>query len=76
MPKKNDGGMTLNQMAGYLHMDVDVMIGGLKAIKGINQDGSPRKKYIDDGYFYEDGTIADYVGLKNLLVEKLGINIR
>ena len=75
MEKQKKSEMTLNQLAGYLHMDANVMIDGLKAIKVINQNGTPRKKYVDDGYFYDDCTVADYAGLKNLLIEKLGIKI-
>lgn len=73
MGKKKGGGMTLSQMAGYFHMNVDVMISGLIAVQILNQTGLPKKKYIDDGYFYEDGTIADYSGVKELIQQKLGM---
>lgn len=68
--------MTLNEMAGYLRMDVDTMIGGLKAVGILNADGSPKKKYIDAGYFYKikNNEIRNYEGLKTLICEKLGIN--
>lgn len=75
MGKKKGGGMTMNQMAGYLHIDVATMISGMQSIQVINQNLTPRKKYIDEGYFYEDGTIADYEGLKSLLAAKLGLSL-
>ena len=71
--QKKGGGMSLSRMAGYLHMNFDVMIGGLKAVGILNKNESPKKKYIDEGLFYEDGTIADYEELKSLISAKLGL---
>lgn len=70
---KDGGGMSLSRMAGYLHMNLDVMIGGLKMIGILNKNESPKKKYINEELFYEDGTIADYEGLKNLIDAKFGL---
>lgn len=71
--QKNGGGMSLSRMAGYFHMNFDDMIGGLKAVGILNKNGSPKKKYINEELFYEDGTIADYEELKNLISAKLGL---
>ncbi len=70
---KDGGGMSLSRMAGYFHMNLDVMIGGLKAVGILNKNETPKKKYINEELFYEDGTIADYEGLKNLISAKLGL---
>lgn len=61
----------LESMANALNVDYDKFIAVSKSVGILKSDGFPRKKYIDDGYFNEDGTIANYTALKQLYSEKL-----
>lgn len=63
---------TLEGMASIFGMTPEMLIKGLKAYGILNQNGSPKKKLIDEGYFNSDGTIADYPRLKELISTMLG----
>ena len=65
---------TLAGMASILHISEEQLISGLKAVGLLKQNGFPIKKLIDEGYFSQDGTVADYPKLMQLIKMMLGIN--
>jgi hypothetical protein len=66
----------LESMANALNVDYEKFIAVSKACGILKKDGFPMKKYIDEGYFNPDGTIADYQALKELYSEKLAAYIQ
>lgn len=60
----------LESMANALGVDYDTFMQVSIACGILNNNGFPKKKYIDEGYFHPDGTIKDYQALKWLYLEK------
>lgn len=64
---------SLGGMASILGLEYDQLIHGLIAVGILNQNGCPKKKLIDEGYFNPDGSIRDYPGLRQLIKIMLGL---
>lgn len=64
---------SLGGMASILGLDYDQLIYGLIGVGILNQNGFPKKKLIDEGYFNSDGSIRDYPGLRQLIKIMLGL---
>lgn len=64
---------TLAGMASILGMETEALINALKAYGILKQNGFPKQKLIDEGFFYPDGSIVDYPKLKKLIQTMLGL---
>ena len=67
---------TVNSLAGMAKMfgmEYETLISGLIVVGLLNKNGSPKKKLIDEGFFYSDGSIADYPKLRELIQVMLGL---
>ena len=64
---------SLAGMAKMFGMEYETLISGLIAVGILNQSGAPKKKLVDEGFFYPDGSIANYPRLKDLIQAMLGL---
>lgn len=61
----------LNSMANSIGVDSETFYEVSNDIGILKKDGTPKKQYVDAGYFNPNGTIADSRAVKDLYLEKL-----